>query len=556
MDTINNIINTCQLTRGDSGVIAYYSHLIPIVLSLVLALFILFKSKFSLFSKVFFAFILSFSFWLIGDLILWTQNNYYLQYASWAPLVFIEMVFYVFGLYFVLLFIKRSDITTLTKIPLFLILLPPFIITILGLSVSGFNYPVCESFNNSTLDLYKLIIEIILLLTFLYYIIKSCFDKSGTKNRRANLIVLISMFLFLLIFGSTEYYASITGIYEYNLYSLFLLPIFLMVIIYAVFELDIFRFNILGTHYLVVGLVILITGQLFFVNGNTDRLLTIITVITSVSLSIILFKNLQRESNQRVYIESLSTKLEDYNQKLKFANEKLKGLDKLKTEFVSLASHQLRSPLTAIKGYASMLLDEDYGEINNKVKDVIVRIFESSQNLAKIVEDLLNVSKIEQGGMKYEMNPFNITEVVSSMCKDLSITAENKGLKLNYISDGVSNIMVNGDKEKIRQIILNFIDNSIKYTKRGQIDVKIEKLKNKVIFSVKDTGMGMTEEIKETLFHKFARGDGSRMNTSGSGLGLYLTKEIAQAHKGRVYVESEGEGRGSTFFLELDILTK
>lgn len=556
MDTINNIINTCQLTRGDSGVIAYYSHLIPIVLSLVLALFILFKSKFSLFSKVFFAFILSFSFWLIGDLILWTQNNYYLQYASWAPLVFIEMVFYVFGLYFVLLFIKRSDITTLTKIPLFLILLPPFIITILGLSVSGFNYPVCESFNNSTLDLYKLIIEIILLLTFLYYIIKSCFDKSGTKNRRANLIVLISMFLFLLIFGSTEYYASIIGIYEYNLYSLFLLPIFLMVIIYAVFELDIFRFNILGTHYLVVGLVILITGQLFFVNGNTDRLLTIITVITSVSLSIILFKNLQRESNQRVYIESLSTKLEDYNQKLKFANEKLKGLDKLKTEFVSLASHQLRSPLTAIKGYASMLLDEDYGEINNKVKDVIVRIFESSQNLAKIVEDLLNVSKIEQGGMKYEMNPFNITEVVSSMCKDLSITAENKGLKLNYISDGVSNIMVNGDKEKIRQIILNFIDNSIKYTKRGQIDVKIEKLKNKVIFSVKDTGMGMTEEIKETLFHKFARGDGSRMNTSGSGLGLYLTKEIAQAHKGRVYVESEGEGRGSTFFLELDILTK
>jgi len=130
MDTINNIVNTCQLTRGDFGVIAYYSHIIPIVLSLVLATFVIFKSKFNLFSKVFFAFILSFSLWLIGDLILWTQNNYFLQYASWAPLLFIEIVFYIFGLYFALLFIKRSDITTLTKVPLFLILIPPFIITV------------------------------------------------------------------------------------------------------------------------------------------------------------------------------------------------------------------------------------------------------------------------------------------------------------------------------------------------------------------------------------------------------------------------------------------
>lgn len=550
----NTILNTCYQLTLDTRIIANYSHVIPIILSLILATFVLVKSKYSLFSKVFFAFIFTFSLWLIGDLILWTQNNYHLIYASWAPLVFIEIVFYVFGIYFALLFIKRADITTLTKIPLFLILIPPFVITIIGQSVTGFNQPMCESFNNNFLDVYKLVVEGLLLLILLYYVIKSFFTKIEIKNRRSNLIVLGAMFLFLTVFGVTEYISAITGFYELNLYSLFLLPVFLLVIIYAVFELDIFRFNILGTQYLVVGLVVLITGQLFFVNGNTDRFLTIITVIITVALSIILFNNLKRESDQRIYIESLSDKLEDYNKKLQVANEKLKGLDQLKTEFVSLASHQLRSPLTAMKGYTSMLLEGDYGEINPEAKDAIGRIYESSQNLMKIVEDLLNVSKIEQGGMKYEMAPFDLNEVAENMAKDLSVTAENKGLKLEFLSEGSKDCNVNGDKDKIRQVILNFIDNSIKYTKTGEIKVKVEKVKNKVVFSVSDTGMGMTEEIKETLFHKFARGEGARMNTGGSGLGLYLTKEITEAHGGRVWVESEGMGKGSTFFMELQAI--
>lgn len=552
-------VNTCFLTRGDSGVIAYYSHLIPVILSLVLATFVVIKSKFNLFSKVFFAFIFSFSLWLIGDLILWTQNNYFLQYSSWAPLVFIEIVFYVFGIYFALLFVKRSDITTLTKIPLILILIPPFIITIMGLSVTGFNYPVCESYNNNFLDIYKLIVEAILLLVLLFHIIKPFFSKIKIINMRANLVVLGSMFLFLTIFGVTEYISAVTGVYEYNLYSLFLLPIFLLVIIYAVFELDIFNFEILGTQYLVVGLVVLMTGQLFFVNGSTDRLLTILTVVLTVGLSIILFRNFKKESDQRIRIEKLSEmlseskmRLEESNLKLEDANDKLKSLDQLKTEFVSLASHQLRSPLTAIKGYTSMLVEGDYGDMQPKVKEIINRVLESSNNLTFVVEDLLNVTKIEAGGMKYEMAPFDLASMASSMSRDLSVTAEKKGLRLIFLSEGVTDCMVNGDKEKIRQIVLNFIDNSIKYTKEGEIKVKVENVNSKVVFSVADTGMGMTPEIKATLFKKFARGDAARVNTAGTGLGLYLAKEIIEAHKGRVWVESEGMGKGSTFFMELD----
>jgi signal transduction histidine kinase len=237
---------------------------------------------------------------------------------------------------------------------------------------------------------------------------------------------------------------------------------------------------------------------------------------------------------------------------LQDANEKLKGLDKLKTEFVSLASHQLRSPLTAIKGYLSMIIEGDYGELNNELKEPIDRVFESSKNLTTIVEDLLNVSKIEQGGMKYSMEPFNLSELARDEVKDLSVNAEKKGLKICFESEGDNLCIVNGDKEKIRQVLLNFIDNSIKYTKVGGINISVKNNDNKVLFSIKDTGMGMTPEIKETLFQRFSRGDGARMNTTGSGLGLYLAKEIVEAHKGRVWVESDGPDKGSTFNVELD----
>ena len=549
---LNNIINTCELTRGDSGTIAYYSHLIPIILSLSLALFVLVKSKFNLFSKVFFAFILAFSAWLIGDVILWTQNNYFLQYSSWAPLVFIEIVFYVLGIYFALLSIKKADITTLTKIPLFLLILPPFILTILGKSVTGFYYPVCEANNNNFLDKYKLVVEIILLLVLLYYIIKPIVQKIPFKNQKSNLIVLGSMLLFLSVFGATEYIAAVTGIYEINLYSLFLLPVFLLVIIYAVFELDIFHFKMLGTQYLVVGLVILMVGQLFFVNGLTDQLLTILTTILTTGLSVILFRNLKRESDQRVYIEKLSEMLKHSRTRLEEANVKLQSLDKLKTEFVSLASHQLRSPLTAIKGYTSMLLEGDYGEINPQAKEIVERVAESSHNLTLVVEDLLNVAKIEQGGMKYEINKVDFGELVENTARDLSITAEKKGLKLIDCVPKDQKYFVSGDKEKLRQVLINLIDNSMKYTPSGQIEVNMNFRDGKIILSIKDTGVGISKEVIGTLFQKFSRGDGAKQNSTGSGLGLYLVKEIIEAHHGKVWVESQGTGFGSTFFVEIN----
>ncbi len=235
---------------------------------------------------------------------------------------------------------------------------------------------------------------------------------------------------------------------------------------------------------------------------------------------------------------------------LEVANEKLKGLDKLKSEFLSLASHQLRSPLTAIRGYASILSEGGFAGASDSAKEMVNRIFESSTNMAKMVEDFLNVSKIEQGGMKYEKVNFDFAEIVSAVAKDQSIVAESRGLALSYSQDD-SNHTIFGDKEKLRQVVINFIDNSIKYTEKGSIEVSVTSKNGKVIFAAKDTGRGVSPIEKDALFQKFSRGSGAKVNSGGSGLGLYLAKEIVNAHDGNIGIDSPGEGKGSTFYVEL-----
>ncbi|NVN96742.1 hypothetical protein HXX01_00620 [Candidatus Nomurabacteria bacterium] len=523
-----------------------------------MSLLVFIKAPKNVLSKVFLAFSIVFSFWLVADLITWVANDYSLVYAFWAPVDYLETVMYILGVYFAMVFVKGADISWIKKSLLFLGTLIPFAITITRQSVLGFNHSVCEAVNNTFLLNYRFAIEILSITIILIYVINPFFVKKLETVKRSRLIVLGSMFLFLVAFGATSYLSAATGYYELNLYALFIIPLFLIVIIHSIFSMDIFKIKILSSYFIVIGFIILMAAQLLFINSTTNKLLTILTIILSVFLSFILFKNLKKETDQRIYIEQLSEiikqskkQVEETNTKLALANEKLKSLDKLKTEFVSLASHQLRSPLTAIKGYASMLIDGDYGDITKEAKEAIDRMYESSKNLTIVVEDLLDVTKIEAGGMKYEMVDFDLSQVALDEVKDFTIVAEEKRLKLNFEKDESSHCIVNGDKEKIRQIVINLIDNSVKYTKEGEVSVSVRNKGDKVVFCVKDTGMGMTEEIKESLFQKFSRGEGAKMNSTGTGLGLYLAKQIVEAHNGRVWVESDGPGKGSSFFMEL-----
>ncbi len=538
---MENIISTCfEASTEATRTIASYSHVIPTVLSLILGIFVFVKSKYNFFSKIFLSFIVVFSLWLLGDFIIWTSEKYNLIYALWAPLDYIEIVFYVLGLYFALVFVKKSDISTFWKIALFALTLPALFLTVTLQSVTGFNSYWCEAGNSEFLSNYKLFLEGAILVVFLSYMLSPLFKSLPRKQKISDLVVLGSMFLFLATFGITEYLASITGYYEMNLYSLFLLPIFLVAIIYSVFELDIFKIHLLGTHYLVVGLMILMGGQLFFITSTTNKLLTILTMILLAGLSIILFRNLKKESDQRTHIEKLNIQLE--------------GLLKQRESLVHLVTHKVKSSFTRSKYIFAGILDGTFGEANAEVQKRAKQGLESDNMGIETVDLVLNAANLSTGTVKYEMKTLDFKEIILKTFAEKKIQAEAKGLVMESLihdsKDDVYNVL--GDAFWLREAVNNLIDNSIKYTKTGKITVSLEDGNGKVKFSIKDTGIGITDEDKKGLFTEGGRGkDSVKINVDSTGYGLYSVKLIIEAHKGKVWAESE-VGKGSAFYVELD----
>ncbi|MBU4257015.1 GAF domain-containing sensor histidine kinase, partial [Patescibacteria group bacterium] len=237
---------------------------------------------------------------------------------------------------------------------------------------------------------------------------------------------------------------------------------------------------------------------------------------------------------------------------LRSANKKLKELDTAKSEFISIASHQLRTPLTIIKGYISMLLEGSFGRLNEKETDPLKKVYESNERLIQLVEDLLDISRIESGKLQLNFKEMRLEEITDSVAEEFTNSAKSKGLDLIYKKPAQPLPKVKIDKEKIRQVVINLIDNAIKYTGRGSVAVSMDKIDGGVYFCVADTGAGISEEELPSLFKKFSRGKAtSLIDANGTGLGLYVGKMMIEAHHGKIWAESEGRDKGSKFCFTL-----
>lgn len=240
---------------------------------------------------------------------------------------------------------------------------------------------------------------------------------------------------------------------------------------------------------------------------------------------------------------------------LRVANTKLKKLDQAKSEFVSIASHQLRTPLTVIKGYISMIMEGNFGKIDDNLQDALDKVFASNERLIRLVENLLNISRIESGRLHFTFSEYQFEKIVQSVYDELKTSAEGKGLKFIYKQPPKLSPRTLLDEEKIRQVVMNLSDNAIKYTDSGHVIVSLDHSPNSIIFCVEDSGLGISKQDIGKLFKKFSRGtDVSLVHTEGTGLGLYVAREIIEAHHGRIWAESDGVGKGSRFCFELPIL--
>lgn len=538
----------------------YYSHITVFSVTLFVGLFVLFYGRKFLLNKLLFFLSLSFAAWVFINLVVWGSNNSNLTMSVWPYFGTLQAAIAMLSIYLIYVFLFNKDISFKLKLLLTGLALPVILFAPTDLTVNGFNLAWCDAFeyeNVVMLTYYSLLGFVAMLWIAILSIKEYIKPKDGSSHRSKTEILLmgigIETFLFLFFFltyiGSLLAGMNLVDDSELEFYAIFGMGIFIVILGILSVRFRIFNIGLVASQALVLSLIILVGSQFTFSTSTTSIVLTAITLVLVGFVGIILIRSVKKEIKQRQELEILTKQLES-------ANDRLKELDKLKSEFVSIASHQLRSPITAIRGYASMLIEGSYGKIPKKATEALERIENSSKLMAGSIEDYLNISRIESGNMKYNKADFNLRDEVEHVCDDLRSDAMKQGLVLIFRTDLNSRGVINADIGKTVQIIQNLITNSIKYTKKGTIKVFVHDdiTRKKIFVDVVDTGIGMNEKTLESIFQKFERADNANLvNIKGTGLGLFVALKMAEGMGGKITAHSEGDEKGSRFTLELPL---
>lgn len=277
---------------------------------------------------------------------------------------------------------------------------------------------------------------------------------------------------------------------------------------------------------------------------SEDDIRTLEAVANELLLSM---QNVLHFEKIQLFNETLQQRVNDATRKLKATNEKLKKMDETKDEFISMASHQLRTPLTSVKGYVSMVLDGDVGPINEQQRELLGQSFSSSQRMANLISDLLNLSRINTGKFLIEPVPVYLPKVIEVELGQLREMAQAKSIELKLDMPAVFPTLML-DENKMHQVVMNLIDNALYYTPEGgSVTVSLVETPAAIEFRVIDTGIGVPKDAQHRLFSKMFRAENAqRARPDGTGLGLFLVKKVIVSQNGAIIFDSV-EGKGSTF---------
>ncbi len=269
-----------------------------------------------------------------------------------------------------------------------------------------------------------------------------------------------------------------------------------------------------------------------------------------------LIQQKRTEDEVKNYADELSNankELKQNSEKLSMANEELKSLDKMKNEFLSNISHELKTPLVSIIGYTKLIDGESMGTVTDNQKKALSTVIRNSERLRHLIESLLYMSKAQYGNVEYTFDLVNTSEIIGNAIVDLKLLADNKGLTIEkQVPDDLP--LINGDKDKLTNMLTNLIDNAIKFTNSGgKITLTASEEDGNLHITVNDTGIGIAKEFRPYMFKKFYQVDPSTTRRyGGTGLGLYISKHIVEVHNGKIWIESE-EDVGTTVHVSIPI---
>ncbi len=507
---------------------------------------------------------ISFAF-LIYAAMIWIFSNLMTDISTnidfirlWSKVATIGPIFFSYFFYRMSLSFPKEKYSKNTKLYENILLI--IIVILLLLVPTNFNVSDVYIGQNGLPEVVPGILYVASLVFFVYMIIWGIVNLfSGYSKLEAlekSQVQYISVGLAVSVFfGSiTNAVLPILGISQFVNFGPYFLLIFVFMTSYAIIRFKMFDIKIIVTQLLVFSLWIFVLIRLLLDDTFQEKYIDAGLLVVLIVVGIFLIRSVIKEVSQRDKIQLLADDLQK-------ANIRLTDLDRQKSEFVSFATHQLRAPLTAMKGYASLILEGDMGEVAKPAKEAIGRIFESTNTLASIVDDYLNVTRIELGSMKYAFETMDLKTMIEDVIAELKPNIDKAvNVKFTFEAQNAgTDYRITADRDKLKQVIANLIDNSIKYTPKGSVKVALsmDRIKHKFIFTLKDTGIGIAAETLPHLFAKFSRaGNANRTNIKGTGLGLFVAKEIITAHHGSIRAESPGEGMGSTFTVEFEPFAK
>ena len=528
----------------DVPALLYYAQIPATVIALLFSFYIFWNGRQFLLNRLLFLIAIFFSFWTLTTLIVWAGNDGGLMAFIWPFYSLILGFIAVFCIYFIYVFLEKKDISTRIKILFLTLLAPVLILASTNFNISGFNITHCDAFDFEWLPfkIYGTLLGVIAMLWILFLLIKY-YRISDKVFKRQIVLMGTGIELFLFSFFGMEFLATyLTKIgllpdSQLELYGLFGMVIFIIYISVLMVRFGAFNIKLIATQALIWGLVALIGSQFFFIQVPINFVLNGIGFLAAIILGQYLIKSVKKEIQQREELAKLNINLED--------------LLKQRESLVHLVTHKVKGSFTRSKYIFAGMLEGMFGDINEEVKKRAEQGLESDNMGIETVDLVLNAANLEKGTVKYEMKTLDLKDLVNKTVSEKMISAEAKGLKLESdIKEDVYN--VSGDSLWLKEVINNLVENSIKYTREGKIIAGLLKKENKVLFYVKDTGVGVTEEDKKNLFTEGGRGkDSVKVNVDSTGYGLYSVKMILDAHKGRVWMENNTDGVGSTFWVEL-----
>jgi signal transduction histidine kinase len=523
-----------------------YSHIPTALIALIFGGFVFARAR-TLSSALLFGICFCFAIWCFFDLVSWFAflGSSTVMF-TWSLLDLVGLLMFFFAYYFLYIFVTKKPLPRWQKILAFVVILPQIAITLLGLNLTGYDANACEATESELLTKYVYIIEALFILAAVTFTTVSWVKIKDRAHKRETLLVGIGVNIFLIFFFSATFAVSILAegaaslyAYNYEIYGLFGMPILLIYLGYLIVRYKAFDLRIFGAQALVFSLLAVLASEFAFVSSLANRILVSITLVLTGFIGIVLIRSVRREISQRERIELLAKDLEQAN--------------KQQVALIHFITHQLKGFVAKSRNIFAMIQEGDYGKVPATMKPMIDEGFNSATKGAQTIQDILNASNIKSGKVSMAMTPFDFKALVESIVNTLKPNADAKGIALT-LTKSEDSITVTGDQMQLENAIKNLVDNTIKYTPQGSVNISLTKENNIVRFVTQDTGVGITAEDMQHLFTEGGHGKNSqKINVDSTGFGLYIVKSIIEAHKGKVWAESEGAGKGSKFTVELPI---